>query len=67
MPPAFDQNLSLLQRVEHFVVQELIAQPRVEAFDVDVRPKIAPMGRIFIQPHPKGCRASCMRSSCQPL
>ena len=40
-PPRFDQNLGLLQRVENFAVQELIAQPSVEAFDVAVLPGAA--------------------------
>ena len=35
--PSFRQHLHLLERVEDFAVQELIAQPRVEALDHSLR------------------------------
>jgi hypothetical protein len=37
-PPAFGQNLHLLQRVEDFSIQELISELRVGALAVTVLP-----------------------------
>ncbi len=37
-PPGFDENPGLLEGVEDFSIQELVAQPRVEALDVSVLP-----------------------------
>ena len=38
-PPGFNENLGFLQGVEALPVQELVAQPRVEALDVAVLPR----------------------------
>ena len=37
-PPGFDENLGFLQGIEDLPVQELVAQPRVEALDVAILP-----------------------------
>ena len=36
--PGFDENLRLLQGVEGLPIEELVAQPRVEALDVSILP-----------------------------
>src|SRR5947209_5128672 len=40
-PPAFDDDLSLAQRVEDFTVEQFIAKACVEALDVPVLPRAA--------------------------
>ena len=40
-PPAFDDDLSLSQRVEDFAIEQFIAQARIEALDVAVLPGAA--------------------------
>jgi len=40
-PPAFDDNLSLFQRVEDLAVEELVTQARIEALDIAVLPRTA--------------------------
>ena len=37
--PAFDDDLSLPQRVEDFTIEQFIAQARIEALDVAVLPR----------------------------
>ena len=37
--PGFDQNPGFLQRVEDFSVEEFVAQPGIEAFDIAVLPR----------------------------
>jgi hypothetical protein len=37
-PPRFDENLGFLESVEDLPVQELVAQPGIEALDVAVLP-----------------------------
>ncbi len=37
-PPGFDENLGFLEGIEDLPVQELVAQPRVEALDTAVLP-----------------------------
>ncbi len=36
--PLFDDHLCLLQAVEYLAVEQLVAQPRIEALDVTVLP-----------------------------
>ena len=36
--PTFDDDLGLSQRVEDFTVEQLVAEPRLEALDVSVFP-----------------------------
>ena len=40
-PPGFEENLGFLEGVEDLPVQELVAQPRVEALDVAILPRRA--------------------------
>ena len=37
--PGFDEDLGFLEGVEDFSIQELVAQPRIEALDVAVLPR----------------------------
>ena len=39
--PALDDDLGLLERVEDFAIEELVAELRVEALDVAVLPRAA--------------------------
>jgi len=41
LPPSLDDDLRLLQRVEDLAVQDLVAQPGVEALDIAVLPRRA--------------------------
>ena len=41
LPPPFDQNLRLLQRVEDLSVQQLVSELAVEALDIAVLPRRA--------------------------
>lgn len=43
-PPAFDDDLSLAQRVEDFTIEQLIAQACVEALVVSILPWAARCG-----------------------
>ena len=38
-PPGFDEDLGFLEGVKDFSIQELVAQPRIEALDVAVLPR----------------------------
>jgi hypothetical protein len=42
-PPALDDDSGLSERVEDFAVEQLIAKSRVEALDVAVLPRTAPL------------------------
>src|SRR5262245_15759653 len=42
-PPAFDDDLSFVEGVEDLAIEQLIAQARVEALDVAVLPRTAPL------------------------
>ena len=42
-PPAFDDDLSFLEGVEDLAIEQLITQARVEALDVAVLPRTAPL------------------------
>jgi len=42
-PPALDDNSGLSERVEDFAVEQLVAKARVEALDVAVLPRTAPL------------------------
>src|SRR5215831_2845082 len=42
-PPAFDDNLSFSESIEDLAIEQLIAQARVEALDVAVLPRTAPL------------------------
>src|SRR5262249_12930359 len=42
-PPALDDGSGLLERVEDFAVEQLVAKARVEALDVTVLPRTAPL------------------------
>ncbi len=35
-PPGFDEDPGLLQRAEDLSIEELVAQPRIEALDIAV-------------------------------
>ncbi len=37
-PPRFDENLVFIQGVENLLIQELVAQPRIEALAISVLP-----------------------------
>ncbi len=41
LPPVFDDDLRLLERVEDFSVEQLIAEFRVEALAISVFPRAA--------------------------
>ena len=41
LPPAFDDDLRFLQRVEDFAIKELVAELRVEALAIAVLPRAA--------------------------
>ena len=40
-PPAFDCDLGLVERVEDFAIEQLIAQTRIEGLDEAVLPRAA--------------------------
>ena len=40
-PPAFDDDLCLLQRVENFAIEQFVAQACIEAFDIAVLSRAA--------------------------
>src|SRR5262245_63002804 len=42
-PPAFDDDLSFLEGVEDLAIEQLITQASVEALDVAVLPRTAPL------------------------
>ena len=42
-PPAFDDDLSFLEGVEDLAIEQLITQASVEALDVSVLPRTAPL------------------------
>jgi hypothetical protein len=42
-PPAFDNDLGLAERVEDFAIEQFIAKARVEALDVAILPRTAPL------------------------
>jgi hypothetical protein len=42
-PPALDDDSGLSERVEDFAVEQLVAKARVEALDVTVLPRTAPL------------------------
>ena len=39
LPPVFDHDLSLFQRVEDFAIQQFISQLSVEAFTIAILPR----------------------------
>src|SRR5919199_6471483 len=49
-PPALDHDLGLAQRVEDLAVEQLVAQPRVEALNVAVLPRAELAKVLLAQP-----------------
>jgi hypothetical protein len=57
-PPAFERDTRLLERVEDLAVEQLVAQPGIEALDEAVLPRTA---------RPSCSVASSAAMACQPV